>query len=178
MLTLALCLAGAPVAVAAPAAPAAVAPAAAGVIWIRVLNAPEVAAATKGAWVSALGLLVDVDDLAQAAIAESLRARLAERGVQAAVDRVEVPIAASQWLHWDPTSGETRTVELPAGSTRLIRVDVQNVDELVAREKSAGVVRVAKALGVDLKSKVNARVAEEIFLGMADGGVRVAIRVE
>lgn len=157
----------------------ALAPASEGVIWIRILNATEVATREKGEWlVGALGLVADVDDLAQDAIAEGLRSRLAERGVTATVERVEVPIPASRWLHLDLASGEKRLVDLPAGSTRLLRVDVLNVEELVTREKGATVTRLAKALGVDLRSKVNARVVEEIFLGMAESGVKVAIRVE
>lgn len=157
----------------------ALAPASEGAIWIRVLNATEVATKQKGEWlIGALGLVADVDDLAQDAIAEGLRARLAERGVAATVERVEVPIPASQWLHLDLGTGEKRLIDLPAGPTRLLRVEVLNAEELVTREKGATATRLARALGVDLRSKVNARVVEEIFLGMAESGVKVAIRVE
>lgn len=179
MLLLCLRLLLAPPALAGPVSTPVVAPASEGVIWIRVLNAKDVAAQERGAWlVGVLGRVADVDHLAQDAIVEGLRAQLAEQGVVATVDRVELLLPASRWLHRDLASGEERLIDVPAGEARLIRVEVLNAEDLVVREKGATVTRLARALGVDLRSKVNARVVDQVFQGMAEAGVMVAIRVE
>jgi peptidyl-tRNA hydrolase len=175
LLVLSLCLA-LPLPIALRSSPAAAQePQRQGIVQIVILNAKDVAKREKGKAVIAVAdVFLDVKRKTVESIAEKLRTSLSAAGVVAVVKVEDIQLTTADSTRfglWDYKDQELISTRLEPGSYTVISVDIQNVDQLVQKEEGTLTLWAGKALGMDLKGKVNEAAAASILAELTAAGV-------
>lgn len=146
-----------------------------GQITLLITNASEVARREKGAAVITIAsVFMDIDKKAQKAIAQRMTVALAAKGVVALIEPATIAFPSpgySAFVMWDPTAAALVPVTLALGEYRVLRVDIQNPDDVVASQTSSMLVDVARLVGWDLKTEVNERAAPLLLQELDAQGV-------
>ena len=149
--------------------------AAEGQITLLITNATDVAKKEKGAAVVTVAdVFMDIDKKTQKVIAKRLADNLAARGVVAAVEPATISFPSpgfTSFYMWDPSTQALVPVTLAMADYRVLEIDIQNVDDVVASQSSSMVVDVAHLVGYDLKTEVNARAAPLLLQELNAQGV-------
>lgn len=146
-----------------------------GQITLLITNATEVARKEKGAAVVTMAsVFMDIDKKAQKAIALRMAESLAAKGVLALIEPATIAFPSpgySAFTMWDPTTATLMPVTLALGEYRVLRVDIQNPDDVVASQTSSMLVDMAHFVGWDLKTEVNQRAAPILLQELEAQGV-------
>ncbi len=146
-----------------------------GQITLLITNAKDVAKKQAGsAVVTMASVFMDIDKKTQKVIAKRLTEGLAAQGIQATVEAETISFPSpgySNFCMWEPASNSLVPVTLAMADYRVLDVDIQNVDEVVASQSSSMIVDVAHLIGIDLKGEVNARAAPILLQQLQAQGI-------
>lgn len=144
-----------------------------GRITLLITNAAEVARKEKGAaLVTVADVFMDINKKTQRVIATRLQENLAAQGVVAAVEPATIQFPSpeySAFYLWD--GAELVPVALALGEYRVLTVDIQNAEQVVAAQVGSTAVGLASMFGLDLKAEVNKRAAPILLKELHGQGV-------
>ncbi len=133
------------------------------VLTLLVTNAVDVAKQEKGAAVVSIAdVFLDVNKKAQKLIAAEMVTKLAGRGVEATVipEKATFPgPGLTRFYFWDPTTSDLVPVAMAPGTYVVLRVDIQNADDVLADRTGAGIAWAMSHMGVDTDALVTQQAA-------------------
>ncbi len=123
------------------------------VLTLLVTNAVEVAKREKGpAAVAIADVFLDINKKALKVIATQMMTRLADRGVRATVvpEKVEFPgPGLTRFYYWDSATSDLVPVALAPDTYVVLRVDIENPDEVLAAHAGSGIAWAMSHMGAD-----------------------------
>jgi len=149
-------------------------------IFLQILNADELAREQTADWAIDWGrwLGLDIEGKVYAAVASRMQEGFERQGLALRARSAAVTVPETMWLRYDPDRDRTRVESGAAGTYRGVVIEVLDVNAIATAERRPGVIRLARALGVNLDWKVASAVAETCLVRLTEMRVRALVTVQ